>query len=460
MNESNTPPSRPSFPPFLLLLALFAAGVFCERAGWIPGRGDQAPPGVRKTFAPFWEAWNKVKENYVDRSKVDDKRMTGGAISGMLRSLGDEGHTTYLTKEERERASENLSGQMQGIGARVSMRQGKPTIIQAMPNSPARAAGLRSGDVILLVDDQPVDNLTLGQVVSRVRGPAGTEVRLRIGRTGETASIIVSAVGQAGGLPYPWQVGWVAETMIKTLDLTVKRARVEVPEVSWQILPGQPALAHLSLQRFSKNSGKQMKEALEQLLERGVKGLILDVRGNEGGYKDQCIEVVSEFLREGTVLFIQQDPRGNQEKITALKGGVALDLPLCLLINQATASSSEILAGALQDNGRARLIGTRTYGTGTVLREYPLSDGSAVRLAIYQWLTPHGREIWHKGIQPDKGLEVSLPPDGLILLPDSETILTEAEVKKSGDAPLLKAIEVMREELGVAGKERGEKGKD
>jgi carboxyl-terminal processing protease len=420
MNTFMNPPRfRLFFPPFLLLLAAFATGVLFERAGWIPGRENQEPPGVRKTFGPFWEAWNRVKENYVDRSKVDDKLLTQGAISGMIRALGDENHSVYLTQDERERASKDLGGQMEGIGAVVNVRNGKITIARAMPNSPARAAGLRAGDIIASVDDQTTTGLSLTQVVHKILGPAGTEVRLRIDRPGDA----------------------------KPLDLTIKRAKVEVAEVTWGLLPGQPTIAYVRLSRFSKNSAKQMKQALEELRQKDVKGMILDLRGNSGGLKEQCVELASEFLPEGESVCIQQDAQGKQEKVPALKGGSALKLPLVVLINRESASSSEILAGALQDHGRAKLVGTKTFGTGTILREFPLSDGSAVRLAIYQWLTPNGREIWHKGIPPDKGCEVALPTNATEILPDPETPITEADLKKSNDAPLFKAIEVLRGEM-------------
>jgi carboxyl-terminal processing protease len=413
--------TRP-FPLFLVLLVTFGAGVYLDRQGWLPGNSGQAPPGVRKSFAPFWEAWHKVREHYVDREKLDDRKMTAGAINGMLDSLGDRGHTAYLTKEERERASEELGGQMQGIGARVSLRMRKPTIIQVMPKSPARQAGLQVGDVLLAVDGEEVGLQSLTWTVNRVRGPAGTQVQLRVQRIGED----------------------------KPREVSVTRAKVEIPEVSWQLLPGSPKVAHLALQRFSKESGKQMQLALEQLLAEKVEGVILDLRGNVGGFKDQCVEIAGQFLPEGTVLFIQEDGHKNQEKIRAPGGGKATDLPLVVLIDGGTASSSEILAGALQDQGRAQLIGTGTYGTGTVLREYILSDGSSVRLAVYKWLTPLGREIWHKGIQPDPGLAIKMAEDDVVAFPDPEHPWTEATWQRCTDRQLRKGLEVVRQRLAAS----------
>src|SRR5262249_30949751 len=222
MNDYDAMPRRP-FPPLLLLVLAFVAGVYLDRQGWIPGRADRQPAGLRKTFAPFWEAWDKVQEHYVDRDKVDPKRMTEGAIAGMINSLGDNGHTTYLTKQARERLKEGLAGQLEGIGARITIRNRRPAIVQTMPKSPARAAGLLPEDVLVAVDGQDVTLWSLTQVVARVRGKAGTKVKLRILRAGR---------------PEPFEV-------------EVTRAKVDIPEVSWRLLPDK-RMAHLAFQRFSK----------------------------------------------------------------------------------------------------------------------------------------------------------------------------------------------------------------
>jgi carboxyl-terminal processing protease len=400
-----------------VLLATFALGVYLDRAGWIPGRDDRAPPGVSRTFAPFWEAWNKVHEHYVDRDKIDDRKMTAGAITGMLDTLGDRGHTLYLSKEERERANEELGGQMQGIGVRVRLFRKKVTIVQVIPKSPAREAGLRVGDVLLAVEDVATDGLTFNQVVNRVRGKSGTAVKLKIQHGDD-----------------------------EPREVSVPRAKVEVPEVSWALLPGSPKVAHLALQRFSKDSGKLMQSALEQLLTEKVEGVILDLRGNSGGYKEQCVEIASLFLPKGTVVFLQEDARKNQEQILAQGGGPfgqVTSIPLVVLIDGLSASSSEILAGALQDHQRAGLVGTQTFGTGTVLKEYALSDGSSVRLAVYKWLTPNGREIWHKGIQPDPGLDIALTEESMMAFPDPDHPWTLAAWKASTDRQLHKGLEVL-----------------
>jgi carboxyl-terminal processing protease len=414
---SNSPPRR-RFPPLLLLLMAFAAGVFTDRFGRAPARDNLPPSRGGKAFAPFQEAWDKVHKHYVDRGRVDDKTMTEGAIRGMLASLGDTAHTTYLTKEDRECLEEEEEGRFQGIGATLAMRDNHPTILQTEPISPARSAGLKRGDVLVEVDGNPVEGQSLSRVIAKLRGRAGSEVKLKVRRMGQAASV----------------------------TLNVKRARVEVPDIVWQVLPGPP-VAHLAIRNFGKNTPQELRKALNEMHRKDVKRIILDVRGNPGGLKNQAIAVTGEFLKKGQVVFIEQGAGGMQEKRLAESDGKAADIPLCVLINAGTASAAEVLAGALQDHRRARLVGTSTSGTGTVLREYSLSNGGALLLGVRKWLTPHGRQIWHKGISPDKGLTLPLPAGVNPHFPDSEAKLTAEQFAKEPDVQLRKAYKVLTKEL-------------
>jgi carboxyl-terminal processing protease len=405
---------RNRFLILLLVVLAFALGVQVERRGWF--LSAEEPPEVRKTFRPFWETWHLVHEKYVDQNSVNDERMTQGAIFGMLASLGDVGHTTYLNKQDVQRLQENLKGELYGIGASISMRKQRPTIVYTLPKSPARASGMKPGDVIQQVDGKDIQTLSLQQLVQRIRGPAGTEVHLKVLR---------------GDPP-------------RSVELDIKRARVDVPDVAWQMLPGAP-IAHVALRNFGEHTDEQLRSALEEARKQGAKALVLDVRGNPGGLKEQAVKVTSEFLKPGEVVFLQKDAKGQTQEILAEKGGMASDMPLCVLIDEGTASSSEILAGAIQDHERGKLVGTRTFGTGTVLGQFTLSDGSALLLAISEWLTPKGRQIWHKGISPD--IEVALPQDASIVMPESETKLTTDSLAQSKDTQLLRAFEVMKKEL-------------
>jgi carboxyl-terminal processing protease len=405
-----------------VLLVLIGTAFVAYRVGQRGAREEAARERneAAGAYAPFWEARDFVREHYVDRDKVNDRSMSEGAIRGMLESLGDRGHTGYLTKEQAERQKARLSGEFEGIGATVTLRGREPIIARTLRNSPARKANLRAGDVLVKVDGEAVTGLSLEEVVGKVRGPAGSEVKLSVRRVGQK----------------------------KLEEVHVTRAHVDLPEVTWAPLPakkGGPVLAHLAIVSFSQKTDKQLRAALEEMQAAGVAGVVLDLRGNPGGLKEQAVKVASEFLPAGQVVFIQKDAKGREEAIKADKGGLATTLPLAVLIDPGTASSSEIVAGAIQDSGRGKLVGARTFGTGTVLRQYKLSDGGVIWLAYYQWLTPKGRKIWHQGISPDEGLAVTLPREAVLVSPDPDQPLTEKELRESSDAQLRKAVEVLEQ---------------
>jgi carboxyl-terminal processing protease len=391
------------------------SGVLLDRSGWLPDAGRRPPPQLGKTFDPFWEAWHLVDRFYVDHEAVQPEHMTQGAIAGMVASLGDTGHSTYLTADELRQLQSGLNGELEGIGARLTIRQGRPTVVQTIPGSPARAAGLQPGDVLLEVDHQVVSILPLARVVDKVRGAAGTPVHLRVLRAKHA----------------------------QALDFTIVRAKVEFAEVAWQLLPGPP-IAHVVIQEFGSNTDAQLKDVLAAARRRGVQGLIIDVRGNPGGLKDQAVAVTSEFLKDGNVL-IEQDAQGHRREVPVRPGGEATALPLFVLIDEGTASSAEIFAGALQDYGRAKLVGTQTFGTGTVLQPFSLSDGSAVLLAVTQWFTPKGRKIWHTGIAPD--IEVTLPERATSVIPEGDTPINAAALARTEDQQFLKAWELLKQQL-------------
>jgi carboxyl-terminal processing protease len=403
-----------------LLLAAFAVGAVTERTGILSGISRYEPAGLGETFAPFWEAWNLVERHYVDRQAVQPRRMTQGAIQGMLTSLGDIGHTTFLTPEELRQLESNLEGHFEGVGARMTLRDRRPTVVETLPGSPARAAGLRPGDVLLEVEGKDVSHLPLDRIVQLVHGPAGTTVRLSVLRKGNA----------------------------QPLQFSVARARVEIEDVTWHLLPGV-LIAHLAVHEFGGQTDAQFRAALRQARDQGAKGLLLDLRGNPGGLRDQAVALTSEFLTGGNV-FLEQDAAGKRTAVPVRPGGVATDLPVCVLIDDGTASAAEICAGALQDHGRGQLVGTRTFGTGTVLKPFALSDGSAVLLAVTEWLTPTGRQIWHQGISPD--LEVTLPDGAAPLLPGEEVGLDAAALASSQDKQLVKAIEVLQRQIGGGGR--------
>jgi carboxyl-terminal processing protease len=405
----------PSWASPVVVVLVFGAGLLVGWSGLLPNPISRQPARVAGTFKPFWEAWNLVEDHYVDRQAVDAQRMTEGAIAGMLESLGDTDHTKFLTADEADRMDEDLKGNMVGIGIRLGERQGRPTIIAVLPDTPAQKGGLKPGDVLLKVDGKDLKEKSVTQIVETVTGKADTEVQMTVLRAGE---------------PEP-------------LTLTMTRAQIKVPDVSGHMLQGRPIM-HLALQQFGEDADKQLRETVEAARKQGARGLVIDVRLNPGGLKEQAVAVTSEFLKDGNV-FLEQDARGRRTPVPVKPGGVATDIPIVVLIDELTGSSAEIFAGAIQDYKRGKLVGAKTFGTGTVLQPYSLSDGSAVLLAIREWLTPDGRRIWHEGIAPD--VAVALPQGATILLPDESGALSRAELDKAADKQLLKAIEVLEAEL-------------
>ena len=259
------PRKKLPIPLVLVLLAGFAVGVLVERAGWMPGRRTLGDPSANADYATLWEAREKIQAHFVNRDKTQDANLAAGAISGMVNALDDRGHTTYLSKQNRERMREGLSGEIEGIGARVSLVSQRATIVQVMPRSPARTAGLRAGDVLVAVDGQLTIGQTLPQVVNRLRGKTGSTVQLRLSRVGAK----------------------------NFLELSVARQKVDVPEVSWHILPGEPRIVHLAFQRFTATSSKQLHAALGEIAKKDIAGLVFDLRGNGGGLKEQAIAIAA-----------------------------------------------------------------------------------------------------------------------------------------------------------------------
>ncbi|HMK51979.1 MAG TPA: S41 family peptidase [Thermodesulfobacteriota bacterium] len=374
---------------------------------------DTTPPDAERNFRLMAEAWNTIERVYVNRSALNPKLMTYGAIGGMVDALGDTGHSRFLTPEMVKQERNLTRGEIEGIGAEVQMKNGQVVIVAPIDGSPAQRAGLKPGDIILKVDDSDVSGLPLDQAVEKILGPAGTQVKLTI---------------------LDPQTG-------KTRDITVIRERITLHNVRWTELPGTTAV-HLRIATFSKGVSKELREALFSIEKEGATGLILDLRNNPGGLYEEAISTASQFLQGGNVL-LEKNAVGKVQPVPARPGGAALAIPLVVLINGGTSSGAEIVAGALQDARRAKLVGEKTFGAGTVLEAFPLSDGSALMLAIEEWLTPAGHLIWHQGISPD--VVVTLPPDGTPLLPATERGMTAEKLRESRDLQLLRGLELLTE---------------
>ncbi len=398
---------------FLLIFGVLT-GVVLDRAlldtGITAAREDSE---MDRLHSLLDEARQTIDREYVDRDAIDDTELTYGAIGGMVDALGDTGHSRFLSPEMLERQHTQTSGSFEGIGAYVESRNGLTVIVAPIDNSPAQEAGLQPGDAIIEVDGQDVTTMDLQEVISLILGPAGTEV---------TLTIMSPDTGELR-------------------EVTITRARVELQNVTWAAVPGTN-IGHVRISSFSQGVTSDLIAALEEIQAQGLTGAILDLRSNPGGLLEEAIGVTSQFISEGDVL-LRQNAEGEVHNVPANSGGVALDIPLVVLIDRGSASASEIVSGALQDAGRATLVGETTFGTGTVLNEFGLSDGSALLLATEQWLTPKGRLIWHQGIEPD--ILVELDPAVAPLLPSNYGDLSAEEVTNSGDLQLLKALEILRQ---------------
>jgi carboxyl-terminal processing protease len=399
----------------LLLLGVgVAGGIMLDRqvlARFVPP--DNISPDATSGFRLMAEAWNTIYQSYVDRPAVQAQTLAYGAIGGMVNALGDTGHSRFLSPEMVQEQHDFTTGQFEGIGAYVEMKEGHVVIVAPMDGSPAQQAGLHPGAIILKVDGENVAGLPTDQVVSRILGPAGTTV---------TLTILTPATGQ-------------------TRDVTLVRAKITLQNVTWKPLPGTQ-IAHVRIVAFSKGITEDLKKVLAEIQQQGMTGIILDLRSNPGGLLSEAVGTASQFLEDGNIL-LEKDAQGKITPVPVLQGGLAPNLPLVVLIDQGTASAAEIVSGALQDAGRARLVGETTFGTGTVLNEFTLSDGSALLLATEEWLTPGGRLIWHQGIAPD--VQVTLPQGTSPLLPEAEVGMTSEQVQNSLDAQLLRALELLRQ---------------
>ena len=397
----------------------FAAGIFVAsnsslvlaQAGG--GRPVDTPTDIPTEFDVFYQAWELANERFVDRAALDPTEMTYGAIEGMLASLGDEGHTDFLTPEELEAQRSDISGTYKGIGARLGIRDGLPIIVTPFDGSPADKAGVKSGDIIMAVDDEDTAGLELSEIVDRIRGPEDTEVTLTLLRLDDEES--------------------------ESVDITIVRGEIEIPVTDWAMVPGTD-VALIRLSQFSANATDHIKETIAEAEDAGATALILDVRNNPGGLLAQAVAVTSQFLDGGNVLQ-EEDAQGKRRVYRVQRGGVATDIPMVVLINSGTASSAEILAGALQDYDRAPLVGETTFGTGTVLEPFMLKDGSAVMLGTRQWLTAEGRLIRKQGIEPDEEVDLSITTDLLDALTLED--MTVEELLNSEDDQFLRALELL-----------------
>jgi carboxyl-terminal processing protease len=317
-------------------------------------------------FRPFWETWRFLQDEYFDQPLNNDL-LAEGAIEGMLATL-DDPNTRYLSPAHEKAARQSFDGNIEGIGAEVSSEDGAIVIISPYEGSPAAEAGLRPGDILREADGVALTGMDVGEAAALVRGPAGTEVTLLIEREG------------------------------RLFDVTVVRDVIDIPSVRGEIL--EEGIAYVRLSRFSNDTAEELETVLDSLLEGKPIGLVLDLRSNPGGSLSAAVDVADQFLNNGLIL-TERFGNGSETVYRSKDSGLAQDVPVVVLIDQGSASASEVLAGAIQDRERGTLIGTTSFGKGTVQTWKPLSNGGGVRITVARWITPEGTWVHGEGLEPD-----------------------------------------------------------
>ncbi len=383
---------------FLVALLLFSLGAGAGYgAHWYLTKNTPTAEEA-EDFGVYWEMWHIVEDRFYG-DIPDGPAPVYGAIHGALGTL-DDPYTLFVEPQPRALEKAELEGQFGGIGAFVSRGPEGEVILAPMVDSPAEQAGVQEGDIVIQVGDTPITpEMTTDEVILLIRGEVDTQVTIALERAGVAEPIVV----------------------------TITRKVIETPSVEWRVLEETPDTGYIRIRLFTERTGRELERAIQELRDEGVTNLVLDLRDNGGGLLDAAVDVTSQFLREGVVLY--EDRRDQPEKFYSVKnGGLALDLPLVVLVNGGTASASEIVAGALRDYERGSLIGERTFGKGSVQMVYDLSDQSSLHVTVARWLTPDRHRI-----------------DGQGLLPDIEVIPSEEERASGADPQLQRAIAYLRE---------------
>lgn len=319
-------------------------------------------------FSQFWDVWDKVKTKYV-KQPITEQDMFYGAIQGMVGALGDP-YSMYFPPQAAEDFAKDLSGELEGIGAEIGIKNNQLVVVAPLPDSPAEKAGLRPGDKILDIDKESTFGMDVNTAVSKIRGKANTKVVLTITRDGLT----------------------------KATEITITRLKINVPSVLFSVKPNN--IAYLRVMQFNGDTTPQLNKYIKQIQSRGSKGIVLDLRNNPGGYLSAAIEMASEWVTSGVVVS-EKGMDGQSSEHETLAPHLLSGIKTIVLVNKGSASASEIVAGALQDTKNAILIGEQTFGKGSVQDFETFPDGSALKLTVAEWFTPNGRNINKDGIKPD-----------------------------------------------------------
>jgi len=380
----------------ILMSSLTITGFF---GGFYFGKNSvfcEVCPPQDLNFSLFWETYNLLKENFVEPEKIEDKKVLYGAISGMVESLED-AYTIFMPPEDTKKFMEDISGKFEGVGMEIGLKNNELQVIAPLEGTPAQKAGLRPGDKIMKVDGTLTMDLSLDEVVNMIRGPKGEEVVLTIFRSG-------------------WE---------NPKDIPIRRAVIEIPSLRWELTEGD--IAYVKLYHFTEKADLDFARAAISILASDAEKIILDLRNNPGGYLQVAADISGFFLERGDLVVIE-DWGGEQTEYRTRTFPVFLDYPMVILINQGSASGSEILAGALRDNRGIKLVGEDSFGKGSVQQLQDLSDGSSLKVTTAKWLTPNGETISDVGLKPDIKIE-----------------MTDQDYEEGRDPQLDKAIEILKD---------------
>ena len=386
---------------FLFFLTVLLAVIGCSGTSAGSAEPSQTGDGLPPNLAKLGEAYGILLEEHIDHEELDPEQLTEGAIRGLLTALNDP-HASYLSAEQHAKEQEDYRGYFDGIGARVTLTDAGLTVISPIPGAPAEAAGIRAGDIILAVDGAAIDHLTLIEAVNLIRGPRGTDVTLLVRHADS----------------------------VESESITVTRGRIPIDSMTFRTL--EDGIAHLWVYSFSDTTEQEVRTALDRFRDAEGRGVVLDLRNNPGGLLAAVVDVADLFLDGGPILY-EIDAQGNRTDHEASPGGDAIAIPMVVLVNQYSASASEILAGAIKVNGRAPVVGETTFGKGSVNITRELSDGSAIYFSIRRWYLPDGTQIEGQGVTPN--VEIASEVETLPLALDD-------------DIALRKGIEILEQQLG------------
>ena len=375
----------------LVVVGIFSAGYYLGVEGYkvrfeksLKVQVDRSvPPGKDVEFSLFWRVWDTLSAKYVDKTKLVPSEMVYGAIQGMVGALGDP-YTVFLKPSENKIVQEDLNGSFEGVGIQIGFRAARLVVIAPLPDSPAEKAGIRAGDFIIHIKDEVkgidigTGGIALPDAVAAIRGKAGSKVTLTLAREGNEEPIIVE----------------------------VQREKLEVPSVTLEWVGDDKKIAHLKVIKFSSETASEWNEKVSEVLKSSeATSIIIDLRNNPGGYLQAAVDLASDFMEVGKVVVIEEKASGAKNEFKVEKIGKLLKYKVVVLINEGSASASEILAGALRDQKGIRLIGETSFGKGTIQEPIEINGGSGLHITTAKWLTPNGTWVNEEGLEPDDKIE-------------------------------------------------------